>query len=738
MASDRTAAMDAELEEVWSASDRDEHMDGVSGDEDREYRPPGDKRSRVHVQHGEGFHTRRKSGIVTPKVDLENVSPDRPNATNRRSSRARGPGGSASYTQLPTPVKSPPTGGGHPPASPVTPTPSSSKRHVRLYLPNERPTSKRLKSDDGAASRDLVTDRTHDAAEEPSDDTAYDDSVEEHRRSDDVEPAARLEEECFVDDEAIESDNQASPADSPPPRLARGCRVVREVYEEVYDSDNRDGDSDHEEDGRNMDHYDFEDGWLVPDDQASDTENHPHDDEPKGRSGVTSSSATRHPSATGASVSVTTPRRRSSMPSSETRGSSVDGVQVTPTALQKSRSDDARASRGGLAAPAVQPATTTHINKRQGVVSTKGKEKQVPQSVEVKSTPAPRASTAVRAKPSKSSHGVAATSAKPKVASSPVASGSGTPSNRTPSKTERVRRAIGDVISPQEVRQKYATRDTIPASFTVQSLPSLCEVTNPELFDDVLADDYAGLAKLIPLKKCNFVPWRVSRAPEFFRYSEWSVHCPDLDNEQALEIIRFARAGRYINPARSDPRDVQMKLISSKPVRYHFNTKDTREPVVFVVVTCCTEAWLREARDSTYPSKLIKGLGLSQEIQRIYGYFGMVCNRKDIHAQLFEGSLDYSTQSESGTSSGMSEQIDNYALTVKDTVLVYDGRKVYFDVNADLAYLEEMLPRYDEDILPHSCVVVGHTTTCFKRRSEGWGIGFNIKWAVVLATPAEE
>jgi hypothetical protein len=213
-----------------------------------------------------------------------------------------------------------------------------------------------------------------------------------------------------------------------------------------------------------------------------------------------------------------------------------------------------------------------------------------------------------------------------------------------------------------------------------------------------------------------------------------------------------------------------MKLVNPKPVRYHFLTKDSKEPVVFVVVTCCTESWLREPRESTYPSKLIKGLGVSQEIQRIYGYFGMACNRKDLHAQLFEGSLDYSTQSESGKcplraplsmssylgagTSGMSEPLDNYVLTVKDVgtsiarcfclsvndqllaVPVYDGRKTYFDVNADLGYLDEVLPRFEENIPQHSCVVIGHTTTCYKRRDDGWGVGFNIKWAVVLATPS--
>jgi hypothetical protein len=91
-----------------------------------------------------------------------------------------------------------------------------------------------------------------------------------------------------------------------------------------------------------------------------------------------------------------------------------------------------------------------------------------------------------------------------------------------------------------------------------------------------------------------------------------------------------------------------MKLVNMRPVRYHFLTKDTKEAITFVSLSSCTELWLQEPRDTTYPSKLVKALGLSQEIQRVYSYFCMVCNRPKLHAQLFEGSLDYSTQSDYG------------------------------------------------------------------------------------------
>ncbi|KAH6904778.1 hypothetical protein BKA70DRAFT_1108729 [Coprinopsis sp. MPI-PUGE-AT-0042] len=196
-----------------------------------------------------------------------------------------------------------------------------------------------------------------------------------------------------------------------------------------------------------------------------------------------------------------------------------------------------------------------------------------------------------------------------------------------------------------------------------------------------------------------------------------------------------------------------MKLVSSRPIRYHFQTKDTKEDVTFVVVASCTETWLREPRDSAYPAKVVKALGLSQEIQRIYGYFCMASNQKKLHAQLFEGSIDYSTQTDygtlalgihlfymslslkSGSSGAMSESVDNYFLTINDTIPVYDGRNTYFDVTADLAYLKELLPLYEDEIPPHSCVVIGHTVTCYKRRAGCWGVGFNLKWVVVLATP---
>jgi hypothetical protein len=71
------------------------------------------------------------------------------------------------------------------------------------------------------------------------------------------------------------------------------------------------------------------------------------------------------------------------------------------------------------------------------------------------------------------------------------------------------------------------------------------------------------------------------------------------------------------------------------------------------------------------------------------------------------------------------------------TVPVYDGRQTYFDVNNDLPYLQEMLPPFSEEIPQHSCIVVGHTATCYQRKQGGWGIGFNIKWVVVLATPPQ-
>jgi hypothetical protein len=59
-------------------------------------------------------------------------------------------------------------------------------------------------------------------------------------------------------------------------------------------------------------------------------------------------------------------------------------------------------------------------------------------------------------------------------------------------------------VSPDVVRQKYPSREIIPATFTVQALPSTCEVTNPDLFDEMLADDYPDLARDIPLKSVAF------------------------------------------------------------------------------------------------------------------------------------------------------------------------------------------------------------------------------------------
>ncbi|THU79634.1 hypothetical protein K435DRAFT_875253 [Dendrothele bispora CBS 962.96] len=301
-------------------------------------------------------------------------------------------------------------------------------------------------------------------------------------------------------------------------------------------------------------------------------------------------------------------------------------------------------------------------------------------------------------------------------------------------------------------------------------LPTSCQVTKTSLQDHLLVKEGVNYNALPPLRAGALVSWNTS-APRkgHVKFSEWQSLATTADVLFLIDWFKFTRSDAFINPARIDPRELTAYNPSSNYVRQVLFTRDTHAPVVCMIPIHVESSILTTfAQTSSSPPKRfrkIDGLLHSQDADRIISVITMVLGEEnsEIAADIVGDVLTFSTRFEPGQamsnrgssapqnrvfspstsgSSTASSLSGSYALPFDADVPVYDGRPVdgtniIFDVDSDLPYIDASLTRYPGEIPSGSFAVIACTiTTSTQNRTPNIKVNFNIRFAILLGTPA--
>ncbi|KAJ2914404.1 hypothetical protein MD484_g6004, partial [Candolleomyces efflorescens] len=297
------------------------------------------------------------------------------------------------------------------------------------------------------------------------------------------------------------------------------------------------------------------------------------------------------------------------------------------------------------------------------------------------------------------------------------------------------------------------------------SLPDCDEVTDPDVQDVLLADDYA---KCPPLRAGILLPLKESVPMGCPALSAWEQNCDGLNMESAFNAVRFVEGSNqpFINPCRASPLAVDCKeTIKGK----RFVLLRSGRPLVSVVSGSVEWSQLTHLGDNPVKVKFIRVRLHGQELERFMAWTTMVFpSHLRIYTHLWQNAFQFSTKSApwekkaspvkprmqglymkpkvmgagSGATTGGADYTgtDGFALSHLADVPVFDARDMgAIDFNVELPDLDAHYPRFFGEVPLGSLVVVGHTMTLYLSGSgenEGkWCLSMNVLWVILLATP---
>ncbi|KAF6744187.1 hypothetical protein DFP72DRAFT_1095405 [Ephemerocybe angulata] len=152
------------------------------------------------------------------------------------------------------------------------------------------------------------------------------------------------------------------------------------------------------------------------------------------------------------------------------------------------------------------------------------------------------------------------------------------PKNKATSESESERAVfinMNDFIAKRlaELEEAGANQTVVPSAATtvsptspfredantfrrVTSLGDVDEVTDPNDFDPVLVDTYAGLPNL---RARRIISWSQQAGRGNPTFSVWGVWIPHMNGVTAYRAVTFTQEGQFRNPARTSPLEVVMR-----------------------------------------------------------------------------------------------------------------------------------------------------------------------------------
>ncbi|KAF9541145.1 hypothetical protein CPC08DRAFT_770667 [Agrocybe pediades] len=300
----------------------------------------------------------------------------------------------------------------------------------------------------------------------------------------------------------------------------------------------------------------------------------------------------------------------------------------------------------------------------------------------------------------------------------------------------------------------------------IRTLPSVCEVSNPEAQDKWLKEKghYEGLPNLkavvlVPAKQTNDTKTGLTL------FSKWRNFIPGMPMKQLLKSILFESDGRYINPSRVDPLSVSGRpTVSWSDSRFELCTGGN------VTAVCVSPMMLTESHLHSMPAEIdfagyfVCGRLHSQELNRMLSLFGMLLQKSEIQAHVWRFALTFGTKMKSQTKD--SSTYENPALkdmftsagspikqsrqtkpsnpsinaieplAYEEKIPVYNAVGKPFECNADtFANLSDHFEPFEGEIPQHSCVIVGYIVQLHKQSQTLYRLYTYAKWIIVLAVP---
>ncbi|KAK6974304.1 hypothetical protein R3P38DRAFT_3239608 [Favolaschia claudopus] len=305
---------------------------------------------------------------------------------------------------------------------------------------------------------------------------------------------------------------------------------------------------------------------------------------------------------------------------------------------------------------------------------------------------------------------------------------------------------------------------------TVDALPRMCEVMDPDLQDLIFGAVYAP-GRLPPLRKATLDAWSSLPGPGMRQLSSYA-NFSGIVFDVLWQISNFVSKDEIINLSRTDPRAIEAvaQTVGGDSTRYTICVDGVTATCISVGTTI--QSSLRFIGPVVAPTsaasarktpllKYITFIALCQEFERLVSVCGMLFGHQVMKAQLSEDALTIGTKSTTQEkldrakpaigpgvrSASTSYRQTSYskfddALPYDAEVPVYDARDARFNVKDDIDNIGNILPRYtdnDGEIPNGACTLVAYTVSQWLHRTTHEPtIGFNIKWAAVLGEAVDE
>ncbi|KAF7776712.1 hypothetical protein Agabi119p4_5105 [Agaricus bisporus var. burnettii] len=258
---------------------------------------------------------------------------------------------------------------------------------------------------------------------------------------------------------------------------------------------------------------------------------------------------------------------------------------------------------------------------------------------------------------------------------------------------------------------------------TIESLPSVCSVTDANLQDELLQNNYP---RLPPLSQGQLRSWSDRPGAGTTRFSGWSTMCPHLEFKRAVNAIRFDVDGRCVNPSRVDP-----TILSARDTSAHGQEWERMAAVFCVIMGESVLNAQVVGSELHFSTKLVAGSKSNTASSKIM-----------VNTSPSPASLPMTRNMPSPNVkklNGRSSKFVRSVLEASDTVPVFDAHdhtSAFKFEASSLSQLEATLPLYTEEVPLGSLAVVAYTATYFvKGGNRAWSLSVNVQWIIILGSP---
>ncbi|KII92315.1 hypothetical protein PLICRDRAFT_172413 [Plicaturopsis crispa FD-325 SS-3] len=262
-----------------------------------------------------------------------------------------------------------------------------------------------------------------------------------------------------------------------------------------------------------------------------------------------------------------------------------------------------------------------------------------------------------------------------------------------------------------------------PAPTSLPS-PDVCGVASlgAAVWDPDLKKTYKDLPKLILAQMATSSSDTSDASLNLYLFEYWS----DASDIRALKkMFAFSHGGIFVNPSRVDPAILTVARDHSVVKFLGTDTIACMLSLVFVQKSQLQSPGPPNAQGKE--SKSLIGVFHIHEFERYCSTLGMVFGVPQITGPLYRGGFRFGTVASvpqndhvSSPTKGFrpstsavttSEPKFRHVLYIADTIPVYDGRALDFDIDQDFQSVLRRLPRIDGELCPESLALVGYTVT---------------------------